>query len=106
MKRQLLLAYHLHGTNLVKPALSATTLSTVAMEVLKDDIKEALELYFPDETFVQMANTLSCNGTNYSVGRILTYGSTGGLPDFVEILIMNVVHGELAFIAKCSECLV
>lgn len=98
-----MLAYHLHGTNLVKPALSATKLSTVALEVLKDDIKEAVQFSFPDETFVQMANTLSCNGTNYSAGMILTYESTGGLPDFVEILLMIIVHGELAFIAKCQN---
>lgn len=52
---------------------------------------------------VQLANTISCNGTNYSVRMILAHASTGELPDLVEILLMIIVHGKLAFIVKCQN---
>lgn len=43
-------------------------------------------------------------GTNYCTGMMLAYGSTGGLPDFAEILHMMIDQGHLFFIVKlqCS----
>jgi hypothetical protein len=32
---------------------------------------------------------------------ILPYGSTGGLPDFVELNLILVMRGQLAFAVKC-----
>lgn len=91
-----MLAYHLHGTNLVKPALSATKLSTVALEVLKDDIKEEVQRSFPDDfcsdgkhTFLQWYQLLGWNDPNLRIH----WRSTR----------LIVVHGELAFIAKCQN---
>ncbi|KAK6479283.1 hypothetical protein HHUSO_G19991 [Huso huso] len=103
VKHQLMLAYHLYSTDVVKPALSVTKLSTVALEVLKEDIQEAVQRKFPDETCVHLANTVSSYGTDYLVGMILAHGSTGGLPDFVELLLMIIVHGKLAFVVKCQN---
>lgn len=32
---------------------------------------------------------------------ILPYGSTGGLPDFVELNLILIVHGQPVFAVKC-----
>lgn len=73
----------------------------VDLTVLREDIKKALETEFPGELFVQMANTVRYSGTSYSTGMILAHGSTGGLPDFVELIQIAVVHGKVSFIVKC-----
>lgn len=103
VKHQLLLAYHLYGTDLLTPALSVSNLSRVPVDILKEDIQEALKRRFPGETFIQVANTVTCYGISYSVGMILPYGSTGALPDFVEITIIFIVHGHPAFAVKCLQ---
>ncbi|XP_056450915.1 uncharacterized protein LOC130386152 isoform X1 [Gadus chalcogrammus] len=101
VKHQFMLAYHFHGTDILKPALSVSNLSTVPVDVLKENIQEAVQRKFPGETCVQVTNTVTCYGTCYSVGMILPYGSTGGLPDFVELNLILVMRGQLAFAVKC-----
>ncbi len=101
VKHQLVIAYHLHGSNIVQPSLQVTKLSTVDLTVLREDIKKALETKFPGKSFFQMANTLCFCGTSYSTGMILAHGSTGGLPDFVVLVQIAVVNGKVGFIVKC-----
>lgn len=93
VKHHLMLAYHVHGTDILTPALSVSNLSTVPVDVLKENIQEALKRRFPGEACIQVANTVTCCGNSYSLGMILPYGSTGGLPEFVEISLILVVHG-------------
>lgn len=81
MKHQFMVAYNQHDSSVVTP-LQATTLSTVTVSVLRQDIQEALEAKFPGETFVQIANSVCYRGTKYTNGMILANGATGGLPDF------------------------
>ena len=100
VKHQLMVAYHLHDSN-VEPSLQVTKLSTVDLNVLREDIKEALETKFPGESCVQITNNVCYCGTSYSIGMILANGSTGGLPDFGELIQIVVVSGKLAFIVKC-----
>lgn len=38
VKHQFMLAYHLHGTDLLKPALSVSNISTLPVDVLKENI--------------------------------------------------------------------
>lgn len=101
VKHQFMLAYHLHGTDVLKPALSVSNMSTLPVDVLKENIQEAVLKRFPGETYIQVANTVTCHGTTYSVGMILPYGSTGGLPDFVELNLILIVHGQPVFAVKC-----
>ena len=101
VKHQFMLAYHFHGTDILKPALSVSNLSTVPVDILKENIQEAVQRKFPGETCVKVTNTVTCYGTCYSVGMILPYGSTGGLPDFVELNLILVMRGQLAFAVKC-----
>jgi len=101
VKHQFMLAYHLHGTDVLKPALTVSNISTLPVDVLKENIQEAVQKKFPGETSIQVANTVTCHGTTYSVGMILPYGSTGGLPDFVELNLILIVHGQPVFAVKC-----
>lgn len=54
----------------------------MAVDVLKDSIKESFARKFPGEEFVNMTNKATISGTVYNVGMMLPFGSTGGLPDF------------------------
>lgn len=101
VKHQFMVAHHLHGGAVVPPSLQATKLSIVDLTVLREDIKKALQVKFPSESFVQMATTVCCSGTSYSTGMILAHGSTGCLPDFVELIQIAVVNGKVCFIVKC-----
>lgn len=101
VKHQLMLGYHFHGTDIFKPSLSVTSVTTVPLDVLKEDIKTAVLKKYPDETSVHLANAVSCYGTSFSVGMVLPYGSTGELPDFVEIRLMIIKNNKPAFIVKC-----
>lgn len=47
-----------------------------------------------------MASTMTFYGTTYTVGMVLLYGPTAGLPDFVELNIILIMHGQLAFAVK------
>lgn len=101
VKHQLMIAFHLHSSTFFKPSLQVTKLSAVDLTILREDIKEVQETKFPGESFVQFANTLCFHGTSYSTGMILAHGSTGGLPDFVELILITVVNGKVGFIVKC-----
>lgn len=100
MKHQLLLAYNQHDSRAVRPLLQATTLSTMDVSVLREDIQEALQAKFPGETCVQIAKSVCYRGTKYTSGMIVAYGSTGGLPDFGELIQIVVLKGNVGFIVK------
>jgi len=100
MKQQLLLAYNQHDSRVVRPLLQTTTLSTVDVRVLREDIQEALQAKFPGETCVQIAKSVCYRSTKYTSGMILANGSTGGLPDFGELIQIVVVKGSVGFIVK------
>lgn len=50
-----------------------------------------------------MTNKAEFQGTSYGIGMMLVYGSTGGLPDFAEILQIIVVCESLIFVVKLQS---
>ncbi|KAL7845998.1 hypothetical protein AOLI_G00241900 [Acnodon oligacanthus] len=70
------------------------------IDLLHSDIQEALRETSPLLSSVQLANTITYYGTKYTVGMILSYGSTGGLPDFVEVVQMAILDNCVHFIVK------
>lgn len=104
VKHQLMLAYYFNDTAILKPALSVTNLSKVPVDILKENIQVAVQKKFPGETCIQMASTVTCYDTTYTVGMVLPYGSTAGLPDFVELDLILIMHGQLAFAVKLLHC--
>ncbi|KAL6467083.1 hypothetical protein MHYP_G00248870 [Metynnis hypsauchen] len=55
-KHQSMIAYNLHDSNILKPALSVSKMITVAVEVLRENIKELVVRKFPSQVAVNMAN--------------------------------------------------
>lgn len=100
-RHQMMMAYHMHGTSDVgKPALCVTKISVMPLDVLHSDIQEALREISPLLSSVQLASAVTYNGTRYTVGMILSYGSTGGLPDFAEIIQIAILDNCVHFIVK------
>lgn len=89
---QLMIAYHLHKLNAVRPSLSVTKTTELSLDVLADDRKDIMKCRFPAVTTVNIENNVCFLCTNYATGMLVCYGSTAGLPDFAEVLqIMNFV---------------
>lgn len=99
MRHQMMMAYHLHaGTG--KQALCVTKVSDLPLNVLHSDIQEALRELYPLQYTVQLVNTATYYGTKHTVGMSLSYGSTGGLPDFAEIIQIVILDKCAHFIVK------
>lgn len=67
---------------------------------LREDIRKALEVKFPSEMHIQIANKVWYCGTKHAVGMILANGSTGGVTDFGEWIQIIVLKGAVLFIVK------
>lgn len=98
-KHQLMIAHHLHATT-TAPALSTARVSLVPVAVLHTNIQEAIRRVSPGQTSVHLSNSVSLYGTTYTKGMVLAYGSTAGLPDFVEVLQIVVIKDHVYFMAK------
>jgi hypothetical protein len=85
-KHQYMIAYHLHGSNVKKTAVSVSKMTRVPLEVVNENIQEFLSQKFPEETAVHLTKQAEFQGTSNGIGMILVYGSNSGLPDFAEIL--------------------
>ncbi len=87
-KHQSMIAYHLHGSNVKKPDISVSKMSTVPLEVVNENIQDFVSQKFPGETVVcvhlfmcsnvHLTKRVDFQGTSYGIGMMLVYGSTGG----------------------------
>lgn len=69
-KHQSMIVYHTHDCNYQRPALSVSQKTQVAIDILKDSIKESFARKFLWEEFVNMTNKATILGTDYNVGMI------------------------------------
>ena len=69
------------------------------MDVVKNEMEIAIRQKYPNLQYVQLTEKICYYGTNYKKGMILTYGSTGGLPDFIEIFQIAIINDKLHFLA-------
>ncbi|CAL9691333.1 unnamed protein product [Knipowitschia caucasica] len=99
-KHQAMIAYHTHDCNNQRPALSLSKKTDIPVDLLKDSIRESFARKFPGEDLVTMTNKATILGTDYNVGMLLPFGSTGGLPDFGEIQQIIVVKETPVFVLK------
>ncbi|XP_036973983.1 uncharacterized protein LOC119030471 [Acanthopagrus latus] len=99
-KHQSMIAYHTPDCNNQRPPLSVSQTTQVAVNVLKDSIKESFARKFPGEEFVNITNKATISGTVYNVGMMVPFGSTGGLPDFGEIKQIIIVQETPVFVLK------
>lgn len=99
-KHQLMISYHLKSSSLEKTNLEVTNVSTVPLNVLKQEIAQTIEKKFPGTTVVHLSKCVSNKGVEFRMGMIVPHGNTSGLPDFGEILQICIVQGRLCFIVK------
>ena len=101
-KHQLMISHHLHTTT-VLPALSVVRVTAVPVDVLHVDIQESIRYLSPSQSQVQLADTVTYQGTRYSKGMIVAYGSTAGLPDFTEIVQIALIGERVHFIVRTQK---
>lgn len=99
IQHQMMMAYH-QQTDVGKEALCVAKISDVPFNILHPYIQEALRETSPHLSTVLLAKTVTCYGTRYTTGRILSYGSTGGLPDFAEIIQIAILDNCVHFIVN------
>ena len=85
-----------------------------ACRVCIKDVKSSIRSCKPERTGisiteisggegVNLTNQAEFQGTSYSVGMTLVYGSSAGLPDFAVILQIIIVHDTLVFVVKLQR---
>lgn len=91
-KHQLMISHHLHSTTIL-PAVNVVRVKTVPLDALHEGVQASIRRQYPSQNEVLLADTVTYQGTRYSKGMIVAYGSTAGIPDFAEI-IQIVLFGE------------
>lgn len=99
-KHQLMIGHTIFSSSCEKNALEVAQVSTVPLDVLKEEVAVSLHQKYPDLTVVNLAQNVSADGINFRSGMIIVHGFVGGLPDFAEIVQMCVLKDGLAFIVK------
>lgn len=100
LKHQMMIAFHINSPSYGTSSLDVSNVSTVPVDVLKEEVAEAIKLKCPGTSEVHLAKNASSSGIVYSNGMIVAYGSAGGLPEFAEIIQMCVINERLFFIVK------
>lgn len=83
-----------------KPLLEVTNVSTLSIDVLKEEIAQAIRQKHLDVEYVCLAKNVTYDGFNYRTGMILAHGSLAGIPEFTEIIHMLVLKDKLFFIVR------
>lgn len=99
-KHQLMISYHMRASSFEKPVLEMTSVSTVSVDVLKDEIVENIKQKFPGTREVHLTKSVSTKGTSFKKGMIIAHGSTSGLSDFGQIVHIFVIQERLFFMVK------
>lgn len=85
-----MMAYYLESNSTKKSSLTVSTVS----DILHQDVQKVLKLKYPDIAHIQLTKTALVNGVTYRDGVIVVCGSTGGLPDFAEVVQMVIMEGN------------
>lgn len=81
-KHQMMIAFHINSPSYGKSCLDVSTVSTVPVDVLKEEVAEAIKLKCPGTSEVHLAKNAASNA------MIVTHGSVGGLPQF-QLCVIN-----------------
>ncbi|KAL7877515.1 hypothetical protein SRHO_G00041580 [Serrasalmus rhombeus] len=99
-KHQMMIAFHIHSPSYGKSTLDVSSVSAVPIDILKEEVAEAIRLKCPSTSVVHLAKNVSSAGIAYSNGMIVAHGSVGGMPEFAEIIQMCVMNETLFLIVK------
>ena len=90
----------MHTRSYQRSGFDVTNVSTIPLDVMKENVSLHLRQKIPDLTTVTLAQSVSSNGIEYRNGMIIVHGSVGGLPEFAEILQMCTLENTLIFICR------
>lgn len=99
-KHQMMIAYHLSSPCLSKSDLEVSTVSSLPVDLLKEEIAQIIRQKFPDKTEVHLAQNVTTKGITYRKGMILPHRVAGGLPEFSEIYQICIVQESAFYIVK------
>lgn len=95
VRHQFMIGYHLSSPNIDKPALDVSSVSTVSLAFLKEELAQAFKLKYPDVSDIHTAKHVP-----YRTGVVVVHGSEGGLPEFGEIHQICILDQRLFFVSK------
>lgn len=98
-KHQMMIAFHINSPSYGKSCLDVSTVSTLPVDVLKEEVAEAIKLKCPSTSEVHLAKA-SSKGIAYSNGMVVAHGSVAGLPEYAEISQICVINEMLFLIVK------
>ena len=99
-KHRLMIGYHMYTGSCERSNFEVTHVSSIPVDVMREDVVLQLQQKYPDLTTVTPAQSVSSKDIQYRTGMIIVHGSVGGLPEFVEILQMCILENTLIFICK------
>lgn len=97
---QMMITYHLSSLSLSKSDLEVSAVSTLPVDLLKEEMAQAIRQKFSDTTQVHLAECVTTKGIIYKKGMILAHRAVGGLPEFSEVDQICIVHESVFFIVK------
>lgn len=98
-KHQQMIAYHINASHHIS-TLEVANVSTLPVDVLNKEVVVSLRQKYPKMNEVHLAKNATIKGISYRIGMLIPYRSTGGLPEFAEILQMCVVKNNLSFVVR------
>lgn len=99
-KHQMMIAYHLSAPFLSKSDLEVSAISTLPVDLLKEEIAQVIRKKFSDTPEVHLAQCVTTKGITYRKGMILAHRAVGGMPEFSEIDQICILHESIFCIVK------
>lgn len=98
-----MIGYHLSFPNIDKPVMDVSDVSTVPLDVLKEELVQAFKQRNPHVSEINLAKNVWSKEINYKPGMIVAYGSDGGLPEFGEIHQIGFLQQRLFLGLFCEH---
>lgn len=95
-----MITFHVNSPSHGKSPLEVSDVSTVPIDVVKDEMAQAIQQRYPDTNEVYPAKKASSCGITYCKGMIVVLVSECGLPEFSKIFQMCVIDDRLFLIVN------
>lgn len=99
-RHQMTISYHLSAPCLNKSDLEVSAVSTLPVDLLKEEIAQVIRQKFSDKPEVHLTQCVTYKGITYRKGMILAHGAMCGLTEFSEIDQICIVHDDMFYIVK------
>ena len=96
----MMISYYLSAPSLSKSDLDVSSVSTLSVDLLKEEIAQVIRQKFPEAPEVHLAQCVTTKGLTYRKGMILAHRVARGLPEFSKIDQICILCGGLFFIVK------